>query len=76
MSQIDLMEACLELLSIKRSSAGDLTRRLMGLRILPKDTMSYAEVKAALVMLRADGRVTAAGNGKAVHYYAKKVALK
>lgn len=59
---------CLRLLSIRRDSAGNLARRLMGLGLVPKDARGYDEVKAALADLQNAGKVSVSGNGKAHHW--------
>ncbi len=65
-----LARMCLSLIKERASSSGDITRRLMGLGKVPKDSTSYAEVKAILEALVAAGKATKAGNGKSVHYRA------
>ncbi len=64
----DLQTWCLDVLRERRRGAGDVTRHLMGLGILPKDDQSYLDVKATLSGLLAAGKVTKAGNGKSVHW--------
>lgn len=58
----------LDLLEAGSRSCGDLTRLLMAAAIVPNQPQSYADVKAALLLLLAEGKVSKAGNGKSVHW--------
>ena len=64
--------ACvLDLVSRQRQSAGNVTRKMMGMGLLPNKPESYALVAEALRSLLADDLITKAGNGKAVHWALK-----
>ncbi len=61
--------ACiLDILSRGRESAGNITRKMMGVGLLANEPWSYTLVREALSSLHAKGLVTKAGNGKAVHW--------
>ena len=68
-TEFEMMGAVMDVLRSKGpSSAGNITRKLMGAGLLPKTLESYALVKDALVEWLKLGRVSKAGNGKAVHW--------
>lgn len=64
--------ACvLDIVTTRPTSAGNITRKMMGAGLLPNTEASYALIAVTLASLAADGLVVSRGNGKSRHWKAR-----